>query len=585
MGAERRHGGSGTVVPDRRTGGAPRVHPGTHVTRAQAAAYDAFMRTHSMSETARELNVAQIRVREMLVQYERNCMRDQGIKPPPLAAMLKGDVTTRFGVSRDLRQGRPAKHRPPAAFPIPAAPAPRWSERPSGARALPRPASGTQRLLVTAVEGGAPAHLPFVDNLRAYAHATGAELVCLRADHESLGATAPELASATIATPIEIAGRVDLRPDVALPRVARRPLDRMERASPGRWAVFAHPVFELASMPRLASQSPRVQLTTGCATRARDDGGTPPGALMVEWASDGAVFVRHVRGDPATGAFHDLDARVAGGRVGTGTPVAALVLGDIHHARIDQAAARATWGDADAVAPPTPMPLVDRLRPRLQVMHDVVDFLARNHHDRGDAHIRFLRHATGTGDVRAELAAAAGFLASTRRPWSRTAVVHSNHDEWLARWLRETDHRQDPENAEYYLDRQRAMLSRLRAGTGTASFFAESIRALDPGGLDGVRFLADGESLCVAGVELGVHGHAGADGARGSMHGLERMGIDMIVGHGHRPTASGGIHMTGVCQLDLGYNKGPTSWAIAHVVLHDDGARQHVFMDKGRFAA
>ena len=581
MSATQNEVGIGGTKPDRRTGGATRAHAGTHVTRSQAAIYDAFMRTHSMSQTARELNVSQIRVRESLVQYERNLMRDQGITPPPLKAMLKGDVTPRFGVSRDVKQGRPAKHRPPASFPIPAAPSRAWSERATRPRVVAAPGSGTRRLLVTGVEGGAPVHAPFLDNLQAYARHLGAEIVALRADHDNFGPTAPELARYATSTPVDVAGRLDLRPDVALPRVAKAPLDGVERASPGRWAAFAHASFQLSSLPRLAGQRPRVHLTTGTATFGLGgSGATHPGALVVEVARDGAVFVRHVRGDATTGAFHDLDARASDGRIATGVPVEALVLGDIHHSRMDPAVAAATWGGDGAGA----TPLVDRLRPRVQVMHDVVDFLARNHHDRNDAHVRFLRHATGTGDVRVELAAAAAFLAATRRSGTRTVVVHSNHDDWLTRWLRETDHRQDPENAEYYLDRQRALLARLRAGVGSATFFAESLRQLDEGGLEGVRFLADGESLCVAGVELGVHGHLGPDGARGSIWGLERMGLDLVVGHGHRPTAAGAIYMAGVCQLDLAYNRGPTTWAVAHVVVHADGARQHVFMHEGRFA-
>ena len=569
-----------TVAPDGRTGGAPRAHGRTHVTKAQAAVYDSFMRTRSMSETARELGLSQIRVREALVQCERNLMRDRGLTPPPLGAMLKGDVTTRFGVSRDLLQGRPAKHRPPTAFPIPATPAAGWRERPDQPRVIAAPARGVRRLIVTGAEGGAPAHGSFVANLRAYAAHLGAELIALRSDHEGLGPVAAELAPFATRRAIDVAGQLDLRPDIHLPRVARAPLDRIERASPGRWSAFAHPMFQLQSLLRLRGQRARVQLTTGTATIGRDGTASePPGALVVEACADGARFVRPVRGGERDGTFHDLDARVANGTVATGRAIEALVLGDIHHARMDPAVARATWGDESDAG------LVGRVRPRVQVMHDVVDFLARNPHDRVDPHARYLRHATGTGDVRREMEAAAAFLGGARRPWGRVVVVHSNHDLMLARWLRETDHRLDPENAAFYLDRQAAMLARLRAGVGDGSFLAETLRDLHPDGLDGVRFLADSESLAIAGVECGIHGHAGADGARGSFTGLERLGVDMVVGHGHRPTAAGGIYMVGVCQLDMGYNRGPTTWAVAHVVVHADGARQHVFMDGGRFAA
>ncbi len=155
----------------------------------------------------------------------------------------------------------------------------------------------------------------------------------------------------------------------------------------------------------------------------------------------------------------------------------------------------------------------------------------------------------------------------------------------LVRWLSESDSRFDPENLEFHVDRQRALLARLRSGAGTDGFLAETLRGLEPSGLEHVRFLADGESLKVAGVELGVHGHAGPDGVRGGRRSLERLGVDMVVGHSHRPAAGGGVHVAGVCQLDMGYNKGPTTWAVAHVIVHEDGARQHVFMDGDRFTA
>lgn len=555
---------------------------GTHVTPAQAAAYNSFMRTHSMSETARELGRSQIRVREMLVQYERNLLRDAGVRPPTLKEMLRGDVTTRFGVSRDLRQGRPAKHPRAVAVILPTRPSGGWRERPAGSRIVAVPTRGVHRLLITGAERGAPVHAPFLANLQAYARHLGAEILALDGEDPSRGPLAPELRTFAERRPVSVGDKLDLRPDVALHRVARAPLEGLERASPGRWAAFVHPAFQLDSLPRLRLERPRIHMTTGVATRPapQSPGGDAPGALIVELSADGAVHVRHLRGDMRDGSFHDLDARVASGRVATGLQVEAIVYGDVHHSRMDDAVARATWGD-DAAGPG--VPLVDRLRPRTQVIHDICHFHARSHHDRRDHHARFARHVEGNGGVRREMAAAASFLGSTRRPWGRTCVVHSNHDQALGRWLREADHRTDPENAEFLIDRERAMLARLRAGVGTETFFAETMRGLHPDGLDGVRFLTDGESLDIAGVECGLHGHAGADGAPGARWRFERLGLDLVLGHSHRPTARGGVYTAGVCQLDMGYNRGPTTWAIAHVAVHASGARQHLIMDGGRF--
>jgi hypothetical protein len=549
---------------------------GTYVTSAQAAVYQSYMRTHSESETARELAISQIRVREALVQVERNLLRDAGLRPPPLKEMLRGDVSTRFQISRDLRNGRPASHARAVAMTVPAAPA--AGPVATAWRRVAPPAHGVRRLVITAARGETAPHGGFMRNLKGFAAHHGAELVVA-----ALGPRAGSESHLT-RTPIDMASRLDLRADVLPPMVSRLPLEGLQHLSPDRWAVFPHATQQLESLPRVGSLPPRVQLTTGAATSHSDAARRTParlGALIVEMLPDGRVFARAVStAASGNGAFHDLDVHVSDGRVSTGRRVAGLVVGDLHHPHCDPAAVRATWGDGDGH-----LGLVGRLRPRLQVIHDACDMRARSHHQRRDAHARFAHHVRGTGDVRAELAGTVAFLERIRLDDGVTAVVHSNHDDHLLRWLREADHRTDPLNAEFQLDRERALLARIRGGLGAATFFAETMRSLSLDGLDGVRFVADGESLLVGGVECGVHGHAGPDGARGWVGAFERLGIDMVLGHFHHPCARGGIHVAGICQLDLGYNRGPTRWAIAHVVVHDDGSRQHVFLDGDRFAA
>lgn len=553
----------------------PMPASGTYVTPAQAAAFRSYMRTHSESETARELGMSQIRIRETLVQYERNLLRDAGLRPPPLREMLKGDVSPRFQISRDLRNGRPATHARAVAIAVPAAPAATASAE--GARRIAPPASGVRRFVVTAARPDAARHGGFMRNLEAYAAHHGAELVVTALGPR--GGAEPGLSR----TPIDFAGRLDLRADALLPMVTRLPLEGMQHLSKDRSAVFPHQSGQLESLPRMPSRAPRVQMTTGAVTVHGDPTrrtSARVGALVVELLPDGRVFARPVSAAAdGDGSFSDLDERVAGGRVATGRRVAGLVVGDLHHPLCDPAAVRATWGgDGDGG-------LVGRIRPRIQVIHDACDMRARSHHQRRDAHARFEHHVRGTGDVRAELAATAAFLERIRLADGITAVVHSNHDDHLLRWLRDADHRADPLNAEFQLDRERALHARIRSGSGTSTFFAETMRSLSRDGLDRVRFLADGESLEIGGVECGVHGHAGPDGTRGSVGAFERLGIDMVLGHFHHPLARGGVHVTGVCQLDLGYNRGLTSWAIAHVVCHEDGSRQHVFLDGDRFAA
>ena len=190
----------------------------------------------------------------------------------------------------------------------------------------------------------------------------------------------------------------------------------------------------------------------------------------------------------------------------------------------------------------------------------------------------------GRGDVRAEVEGTAKFLGATKREWSECLVVASNHDQMLTRWLRESDFREDPQNALFFLERSLELHRRLRRGEDTDGFFEETMRVSSPERLQGVKFLTDGESHRIHGVEVAIHGHKSVDGKPGGMQALERLGLRATIGHTHRPTTRGGLYSTGVCCADLNYARGPlTAWAVAHVVTYRGGARQHLFYHGARF--
>lgn len=547
------------------------------ITARQREIHASFLRTQSMSDTAREMGISQVRVREALVQYQRNLIRGGGDQPPTLKAMQLGDVTTRFNVSRDLRNGRPAKHPQVVTRPV-AAPADAPRRRPIEVIASTTP----RRMIVTGVDAGIAPHAGFLANLRAYAAQLDAELrVHIVGTHPNSARLPPAIRDLVRTDPAAVGGRLDIRSDVVLPRHSRFPLDGLQSVSPRQSAVLIHGTPQLESLPRLASQSPRIQMTSGLASPSRriighrvTDQAEQLGAVIVEIGAAGDVHARRISSMPdADGAFHDLDARVTAGRVETGTRVEAIVFGDVHYPLTDAAVARATWG---------PGGLCDRLRPRHQIVHDLADFHARSHHDARDHHARFRRHVAGRDDVRAELAGASAFLAGARRPGCTVHVVSSNHDQALTRWLRDGDHKSDPRNAEFYLECELLAYARLRDG-GTASILPDLLRSFAPDRLDGVEFLDDGQSLVLAGIEHAVHGDRGPDGRRGSVGQLDGMGIDMTVGHFHSPAIRGGVYVAGLCSDGIGYERGPTTRAVAHVVTHADGSRQHVFFEATRF--
>jgi hypothetical protein len=558
----------------------------TFVTPQQAVVHAMFLKHRSLSVVARHLQISQIRVREALVQHERNRMRDAGIAPAPLREMLKGDVTTRFGVPRKEFGGRPAKHARVYAL----EPCERYggSETMSRLKSLAVPSAGIRRLLITAVEAGGRVHSGFWLNLKAYAVACDAELVVTRIGAASATFHCQDDYEAFVATtPFGLAGLLDVALDERPHVRVSRPLDGTRHRSSATWTIIPHSAIQFETLPRMRAVGYRGQLTTGAMTVPRAM--APPwrrelGAVVVDIAAGGVVHCRHILASTdGDGTIHDLDTQVSAGVVRRGCRVEALTFGDIHHAHLDPAVAAATWGlgnEGNGAA----ASLVDRLRPRHMIFHDVCDFDARSHHDRRDHHRRFAQMALGSGDVAAELTASAEFLAATRRDWAQSIVVGSNHDGHIVRWLRESDFREDPTNAIFFLEASLQLHNRLALGQSSDGIFEATLRRLSVDGLAGVRFLRIGESLRIAGIETGIHGHVGADGRQGDIRFFERLAVKATLGHTHRPGTRDGIYYSGVCQTDLTYARGPiTNWAIGHVVTYPTGARQHLIFIDGAF--
>lgn len=539
--------------------------------------HDLFVTHRSMSVVARLLGLSQIRVREGLVQYERNKLRDVGLSPPPLREMLRGDVTTRFGVARSEFGGRPAKHLRKAGV-----------RRLPGEGTMPIVSGVVTRVIVTAAEGATPVHQAFWQNLQAYAACLGARLMVVRVGH---GFNSCDMMSQSDflvrGNAIDLAGCIDIAVDQPLPPRSGRPLQATQHRRAAQWTVFPHPDICLETLTRVRSEGLRVHLTTGAVTMPTTGGGRDRrevGAVIAEVAADGGAYCRHLtaaaEGD---GAFQDLDVLVTGGVVRRGCRAEAICFGDIHHVHMDPRVASATWGIGQSRRG---IALVDHLRPRAMVFHDVCDFEARNAHDERDHLKRFAQFASGRGDVAAELAAAARFLRDTRRKDCDSFVVSSNHDDGLVRWLREADHRTDPLNALFYLEANLDLHRTLAASASADGFFGRTLRRLSDDGLAGVRFLGRGEGLRIADAEVGMHGHLGSDGRPGSVRYFESLGIRATLGHTHRPVTRGGIYCTGVCQTELHYARGPlTSWASSHVVAYPTGGRQHLFLIGDAFHA
>lgn len=371
---------------------------------------------------------------------------------------------------------------------------------------------------------------------------------------------------------------------------ASMPLSGFENYTGRSSGIFPHAKQAMQSIAAL--QAAKFNYTTGCCTLRnyvqkkaglKAEHNHAYGALIVEVDADGDWFVRQLRATE-DGAFYDIHKagvlQVSGGKVTKGHRAEALQPGDVHVAQIDPVVREAIWGENG---------IVDVLQPRHQFLHDVLDFLSRNHHESKNPHEMFRKYAHRLESVEAELQDVAAFLGGeSRREGCKTIVVDSNHDNALTRWLRESEFRADPANAEFYLRAQRMVYAALRKGDHTFHLLREVMKMM--GVPTAVRFLQPDESHVVCrrsgGIECGMHGHAGPNGSRGSPRAFSRMSRRVNTGHTHSAGIIDDAFTAGTCSLlRMSYNRGPSSWSHSHIVTYPNGCRTILTLWKGKWCA
>jgi len=87
------------------------------------------------------------------------------------------------------------------------------------------------------------------------------------------------------------------------------------------------------------------------------------------------------------------------------------------------------------------------------------------------------------------------------------------------------------------------------------------------------------------GIELGMHGHLGANGSRGGAVNLSKIGRRANVGHMHSACIRDGLYVAGTCAMNPSYAKGPSSWSISFIVTYPNGKRAMITCWEGKWRA
>lgn len=375
---------------------------------------------------------------------------------------------------------------------------------------------------------------------------------------------------------------------------AKRPLLGFETHNGRKSNIVPHVKQEMESVASMPDEATKFNFTTGTITQRNyiqkkegimAEAAHAYGGVLVEVDDTGAWWVRHLTIDE-DGRVFDVGPR-------SSTPlsidssgtirhaiVEGIVWGDVHEAEMEPGVRRLAWGRGG---------MLDALRPRKQIAHDIFSMRSRGHHDMKDPHVQFGKYARGEDSVEAEVASCAAWLTEAHRDWCETIVVPSNHDRHLDRWLKEEDPRKgDLPNWRYHTELQLAVLRSLEAGANRFNVLEHALR--EKGAPAPVRFLAEDESFVLCkevngGIEVGLHGDRGVSGAKGSTQGLMKLGRPVIKGHDHTATRRGSVTSVGACAKRFPYMAGPGASSVTHAVVFENGAHQLITMWKEKWRA
>ena len=457
-------------------------------------------------------------------------------------------------------------------------------------RPLPKDA---KRFIVTAAQNATPVHDKWWATLRVMAAALEAEILVIplryknptsqwtgsqqNAEHWD-AAVRPYLWNVRRALNknLMVLGDIKIQPTASDPLTGA---DALSHAASG---IIGHTKLQMRCIPTPSHRMAKILTTTGACTVANytDSRAGRLGefhhslsAVLVEL--DGSrFFLRHLHYDAKGNGCTDLETRYTPVGYGKAPPPAALVMGDTHVDFIDPAVERATFGKGG---------MVDRLRPKHLIWHDLLDSYSCNPHHKGNPFNAIAKRAIGADAVRAEVNRAIEFV-KARTGKAISVIVGSNHNDFLRRWIVSHDWRLDPTNAEFYLETALAMVRGTKIGPKGTEYPDPFTHWAERADLTHVRVLKDDESLMLAGVEVGMHGDKGPNGVRGSIKNLRRIGVKSIIGHSHTPGIDEGAYQVGTStRLRLEYNHGASSWLNAHCILHEDGKRQLVVIVDGKW--
>lgn len=441
-----------------------------------------------------------------------------------------------------------------------------------------------KRFIITWAQNNTPVHERFFQNIETYADVIGADIHVIAGRYRNptsiwSNAAREEERWNSRVVPYLDAGRHDIHKymsimsDIKIQPTAVNPMTGLQALSAENSCIFGAPKMQMETIPVLEGQMPKMMLTTGACTKANytDSKAGKKGEFhhmlgfaIVEIKDDDTFFVRQVSADD-DGDFSDLYYRVKENKVKKLKKIAGIVFGDLHIGHHDPEVLKSTFG------------LLEDLKPKTVVLHDVFDGHSISHHERKDPFIQYQREMDGSNSLKLEVDNMLQELKPFKR-FKNVVVVRSNHDDFIDRWLKDVDWKKTTtfRNSLEYMTYASAILS----GKAKQGVIPYLINEAYPK----FKTLDRSSSYKIKSWEVGQHGDVGSNGSRGSLLQFRKLNTKVIVGHYHSPGRKDGALAVGTStHLRVGYNLGASGWLQSHVIVHTDGKAQHINFIDGEF--
>lgn len=352
------------------------------------------------------------------------------------------------------------------------------------------------------------------------------------------------------------------------------PVTGLRRLAHDRSFIFASPKMRLEVVPNSNNKLPHVLMSTGAITvpdyetelflsqrtayLAKFD--HKLGAIVVELDDQNPhrYYFRQLQIEPRTGRFVDLSDYYHPDGTVTKLNPEAFSLGDLHVGEEDDEAMK-VWKE-----------VVDLTKPEMLILHDVFSGRSISHWMMSKLISKAMHAVKGYTNLEAELKLAAEKL-DELATWTPkgNVIVKSNHDDFLIRYLEDGRWIRDHEN--FFIANE--LIAQVRRGKDALTAGIEKYMQ----DISKTLWLKRDEDFKIAGIECGVHGDKGPNGARGSLRSIEQAHGACVIGHSHTPGILRDAWQNGTStKLQLEYNDGASSWMHSSTLIYPNGARQMI---------